>query len=138
MLLFIDDQPAPSWPFLDELLKTGLPVTAVGHVKDAWDFLQANPDVRVIVLDVMMPPGTFFTLEETGHGLLTGMMFYRRVRALYSSLPIFVLTANGNPAIAATMQGDPCAELSAKTEVWADDFAAKVADTYRKLQKDAG
>ena len=131
MILFLDDE-SSSNPFLKELSNVDLPITVLRDVEEAWRFLLARPDTRVMVLDVMMPPGTFLGLEETDHGLLTGVLFYKKVRERFPTLPIFVISNNRNPAIAAALQGDTYADLSAKPDVWADEFASKVAHAYRQ------
>jgi CheY-like chemotaxis protein len=126
MILFLDDEASPNDFYLADLTARHLPVTAMTDLGAAWTFLSERSDVRAVVLDVMMPPGTLFTLADTKQGLLTGVSFYRMLRAKFPMLPVFVLTNNTDPAIAAALQGDRHADLSEKTMVWSDDFAEKV------------
>ena len=62
---------------------------------DDVDHFFAEIDISrywLIILDVMIPPGNTFRLEDTKEGLLTGVFVYERLRALSSTIQIIILT----------------------------------------------
>jgi CheY-like chemotaxis protein len=62
-------------------------------VDDALEFIEgAAGEVRLLVLDIMMPPGRSFDSAQTRYGLDTGIRFYERVRRHSPALPVIILT----------------------------------------------
>jgi CheY-like chemotaxis protein len=67
-----------------------IPVT---QVKDVLPTLQALGDeIKLLVLDVIMPPEDEYSLEETDGGTSTGIRLLKDIRHSYKTLPIVIVS----------------------------------------------
>lgn len=93
MILFIDDERRFMNAYREELEMEGYDVSFVNRVDDAAELFDTHTDsIRLVILDVMMPPGSIFRGEDTRNGLLTGVRFYERIRDLAPRLPVLIFT----------------------------------------------
>lgn len=93
MILIIDDEAREMDSYVRELKLSGYRVVFQKDVDDALEFLRQNlQDIRLVILDIMMPPGKAFKGENTRDGLRTGMFFYGRIREMAPDLPVVILT----------------------------------------------
>lgn len=93
MILFIDDERRYSTIYVEAIREEGYAVEYHKNVDEAWEFFDANADdIELLVLDIMMPPGSTFSGEDTEKGLRTGLFFYERVREKAPDLPVIILT----------------------------------------------
>lgn len=93
MILFIDDEKRYSTIYVEAIEDEGHVVEFQKDVDEAWGFFDANADdIDLIVLDIMMSPGSTFGDEDTEGGLRTGLFFYERVREKAPDLPVVILT----------------------------------------------
>jgi CheY-like chemotaxis protein len=129
MIVYLEDEDASNL-YRDEFIERGIQIIVHRDVTEGWNALAGNADVDVVILDVMMPPGKMFDLDSTKQGLLTGIHFYRRLRAQNAELPIFILTNNTDPEISEAVAGDTNAYHFVKTDVYPDDFADRVISKY--------
>ena len=98
MIIMVDDELRRMAAYVWELRDTGYQVEMCSSVDTALANLEANlPQVRLLILDVMMPPGQAFKNLDTQDGLRTGERFYERVRQLSADLPVFFLTNVSDP-----------------------------------------
>ena len=99
-VLIIDDDKIPMQYYERALRRRHFAVESCSDVDAALRRLNnraAPPDL--IVLDVMMPPGETFTMEETEEGVITGVLLYKHIRERLPDIPIIVLTNSQNPEL---------------------------------------
>lgn len=93
MILFIDDEPRYMDSYIRELELSKYEVVFQHNVDEALKFFEDNlTRINLIILDIMMPPGSSFKDVDTQLGLRTGVYFYERVRQTAPELSIIILT----------------------------------------------
>jgi len=93
LVLIIDDDFTPMELYVKALQLSNFEVHQSLSIDQAMKYLNNYHDiVKIIVLDIMMPPGHILTAEETEEGLNTGVLFYENLKSLYPQIPIVVLT----------------------------------------------
>lgn len=55
--------------------------------------------IDVIILDIMLPVGEMFGVEEANLGLTTGVLLLEQIKGVLPDVPIVVLTAIANQAV---------------------------------------
>jgi CheY-like chemotaxis protein len=95
-ILFIEDERLPMIYYIKELERSGFNVKEFHSPEDAVAFAQTKPQLALIILDIMMPPGEKYKEEDTKDGLRTGVFLFRDLSILYQDLPIIILTNVGN------------------------------------------
>jgi CheY-like chemotaxis protein len=110
MILFIDDEQRYISPFVEELkLRLG-PERQVRLVTDVGEALSIIGNeirtIELVVLDIMMPPGKHFDLDEAGGGLRTGTLVYGKIREQAPTLPVIILTNVADPSLAVRFRGE--------------------------------
>ena len=77
----------------DLLREEGIDVIPVSQVGDVLPILRKfENSVGLVVLDIVMPPGDFYSLAETDGGLTTGLRLLKDIRDEYEFLPIVVVS----------------------------------------------
>ena len=101
LIILIDDDHGPMDYFVKALEIRGFEVRHLDSIDDACVWLESAADnpPAVVIVDMMMPPGKRFTLEETVDGLRTGVLMAREVRRKLHSTPLLVLTNSNDDAI---------------------------------------
>jgi CheY-like chemotaxis protein len=61
---------------------------------DRW-----GDSIDVIILDIMLPVGEMFSIEEANLGLTTGVILLEQIKSKLPDVPIVVLTAVANEAV---------------------------------------
>ncbi|HEY6190448.1 MAG TPA: hypothetical protein VIW80_22540 [Pyrinomonadaceae bacterium] len=93
LILFLDDERRRIATYIEEMEDNDFSVEYKRDVDDALLFLADNINaVKLLILDLMMPPGKSFTLADTEDGLRTGVSVYERVREMSQSLPVIIFT----------------------------------------------
>lgn len=95
MILYIDDEPRYIESFVQELgYEFGEDnIIFEPNTDKALDFFINNSqEIKVIILDNMMPTGKAFKDKPTKEGILTGIFFYERIRISQPDLPIIIFT----------------------------------------------
>ena len=93
MILFIDDEKRYSQIYKEELELSGYKVVYFNDVADSLDFFNKNyENILVVILDIMMPPGKKFKLEDTEYGLRTGIKLYELIREKSPEIPVIIFT----------------------------------------------
>ncbi len=104
-VVLIDDEPYAMKYYTMGLELEGFEVVELATADKAYEFFEEpHPEVRVVVLDIMMPPGEHLADEDHQQGLRTGIFIYSRIleqEALlairHRPLPVAVLTNVSNP-----------------------------------------
>jgi len=92
-ILFVDDEIRWTTTYVEELQAEGYEVHQVTNVDNALQFFQKNRHyIALLILDLMMPPGSSFTNEETHIGMRTGVCFYDTIRQMAPKLYVIILT----------------------------------------------
>ncbi len=129
LVILIDDDHGPMDYYVEALRHRGFSVEQIDSTDEAFRWLEKPgaemPDL--VVVDMMMPPGTRLTMEETDSGLRSGVFIARAVRERFPNVPMVALTnytaeedvANGLPT------GTP---VKAKFEISAFGFADFIKD----------
>lgn len=92
-ILFIDDEERWTDAYVDELRTCGHNVVLKTNVGDALKFFEENCNqIVLLILDIMMSPGSEFTDIETQNGLRTGVRLYEKIREKRQKLYIIILT----------------------------------------------
>jgi CheY-like chemotaxis protein len=91
-ILFIDDDPYVSSAYVGLLESVGFEVNYVRSVKRALRAAEEDRDYDAVVIDIMMPPGTFFDRMETMGGYRTGIPLAREMLELQPMAAIIALT----------------------------------------------
>ncbi len=101
MILFVDDEKRRMENYIMELEESGYSVKLCTDVDDALYFLtEHSKRIELIILDIMMPPGKSFNLDDTQMGFRTGIRFYEKIREVNKTLPVIIFTHVADPNIA--------------------------------------
>lgn len=93
MILFVDDERRHISSYVSELEELGYRVVCENSVDQALQFLNNNrSNLKLIILDIMMPPGRSFKKMDTDEGRRTGVYFFEQVKERAPELPVIVLT----------------------------------------------
>ncbi|HEX9943129.1 MAG TPA: response regulator [Thermoanaerobaculia bacterium] len=93
MILFVDDDDKRMESIIDELSLSGLDVRFYSDVDEAVTFFETHSEeVKLLILDIMMPHGSNFNAEETELGLRTGVRFFKKIREARYDLPVIIFT----------------------------------------------
>jgi DNA-binding response OmpR family regulator len=93
MILFVDDERRYMTAYVEELEAAGYHVSIKTTIDAAHDYFEEHlPEIKLLILDIMMSPGKTFQDEDTHEGLRTGVNFYERVRDRAPDLPVIILT----------------------------------------------
>lgn len=95
-VVIIDDDTFWMIPYRTALLRRGLDVLYAATVQDGLHAL-LDPNVRVVLLDVMMPAQPPYDIEEVEEGLSTGIRVLQdlRNRVISRELNVVLLTNRG-------------------------------------------
>lgn len=95
MILMVDEEKRRMSTFKDYLEDEGYIVVFINDIHEAYVYVEQNhSQIQALILDIMMPWGDLFTREETGSGVLTGIRFYKKVRAAWlPETPVIIYTA---------------------------------------------
>jgi CheY-like chemotaxis protein len=95
-ILFVDDEPFFAARYIDALERR-YRVHFLNRAVEVLPFLEENPKVRAVVLDIMMPTPDGVDHLLTQEGLDTGLWILDQMRSLGTwPLPVMILT-NRNP-----------------------------------------
>jgi len=102
--VLIDDEPEPMKYYIKALELLKFKVLVLPSADKAWEFFgEPHPEVQVVILDIMMPPGKYLRNVAHADGLRTGIFVYQRIveqlavqEARRHPLPVAVLTNVSN------------------------------------------
>ncbi|MDZ8086755.1 MAG: response regulator [Nostoc sp. DedQUE12b] len=93
MILFVDDERRRMDSYVQDLVLSGHKVEFKSDVDSALKFFVENQtQIKLLILDIMMPTGVSFDDDQTHYGLRTGIAFYQKIREENPSLPTIIFT----------------------------------------------
>ncbi|MEH2254723.1 response regulator [Nostoc sp.] len=93
MILFVDDERRRMDSYVQDLVLSGHEVEFKSDVDSALKFFVDNQtQIKLLILDIMMPTGNSFDEDQTHYGLRTGIAFYQKIREQNPSLPTIIFT----------------------------------------------
>jgi CheY-like chemotaxis protein len=93
MILFVDDEKRRMDSYVQDLVLSGHEVEFKSDVDSALEFFADNrTQIKLLILDIMMPTGESFDDDQTRYGLRTGIAFYRKIREQNPSLSTIIFT----------------------------------------------
>lgn len=101
MILMIDEEQRRMRATVDYLKELGYEVKILDDIDVAAQFVQVHRnEIQAIILDIMMPWGNVLTSEQTEVGIITGYVFYEKLRNEYNySGPVIIYTALNRPSL---------------------------------------
>jgi len=133
MILFIDDEPDYVKPFLKAFELSGFPVYITTDLDNALTTIESQEDdILAIILDIMMPPGKLFDLENTDQGLRTGLRLLEHLKEVYEKIPVVILTNLDKSRLGKITHGN-CL-IFEKKEITPWELVNKVANMKRKVK----
>jgi CheY-like chemotaxis protein len=106
MILIVDDEARYIDIFAEELKLSGYEVSTQSDVDEALLFFEQNlSQIDLVIMDVMMPPGSSFA-HMAPDGLRTGVYLYNRIRERVPQLPVIVFTNISDSGISKRFLGD--------------------------------
>jgi DNA-binding response OmpR family regulator len=122
-IILIDDDHGPMDYFVEALRCRGFDAKQIDSTDDVYMWLEVG-DTRtpdLVVVDLMMAPGTRLTIDNTDGGLQSGVHIARAVRERFPDVPIMILTNRPNEEMAGRLpQGT---HIQAKYEISPFSFA---------------
>ena len=88
--VMIDDDRYWTLSYRQALKEHGVKVVYTDNVKDGL-YAASDPEARVLVLDIMMPPGENYDPAEVEEGLSTGILVLRDLGASVKAGRLFVI-----------------------------------------------
>src|SRR5690242_19172073 len=93
MILFVDDERRHISSYVTELEELGYIVICENSVDQALHFLDKNrSNLKLLILDIMMPQGKSFKRMDTEEGRRTGIYLFEQVKERAPELCVIVLT----------------------------------------------
>ncbi|MFN7929346.1 MAG: response regulator [Blastocatellia bacterium] len=128
MILFIDDEDEmESFELGLKLSEYEYQVKRVTNVDDAWEYLNCNEvQIKLIIMDIMIPPGDLFNDVDTKGGLRTGLDLLEKIREKNNSLPVIVFSNVSDQKIISHFQRQPKCLFLRKEEEGAFTLPHKV------------
>ena len=91
-VIWIDEDEYSNKSSCELLTFLGVEILFFTNYEEGYQALANQPKaIDALMLDVMMPPGNFFTARETKNGHLTGFLLYKKIREFYHG-PILMYT----------------------------------------------
>ena len=120
-IVMMDDEPIHMNYIIKALVSEGFDVDVIDNADDAWTYFdKPRPNIRAIILDIMMPPAQAFQDEDHDEGLRSGVFIYRHIleqlhehTVTSTGLPVGILTNVENTLTLTTV------DLQRK-ELWPD------------------
>lgn len=107
MILFVDDEKRRMSSYIEELKLSGYKVEIKSDIDSAFDFFETNHEqIELLILDIMMPPGTAFEDSDTKYGLTTGIHFYEKIRKQSNTLAIIFFTNTSDESLESNISLD--------------------------------
>ena len=95
IVLYIDDE-ADTEKFKSKceiMREEGIDVIGVTSVRDAIPKVtELAKEIDLILLDIIMPPEDYYTLEETNGGIGTGFRLLQDIREVVKDIPIIIVS----------------------------------------------
>jgi CheY-like chemotaxis protein len=138
-ILFVDDEKRWVTDYVEELqdeLSEDYEVVLESDVDKALRYFEEHlAQLALLILDIMMPPGSSFTNGETHAGMRTGVSFYEAVRRTAPNLPVIILTNASEPDLRERFRQEKSCMFLAKLDTLPDELAEHVRSFLEKSNK---
>lgn len=136
MILFVDDESREIDSFVRELQSSGHDIVFHHTVDAALAFFDSNrAAIRLLILDIMMPPGSAFEKDDTQMGLRTGIRFYERIREAAPDLPVILFTNVSEPQVIEKFKREPSCLFLQKSDHLPFELADRVNELLNSVDK---
>lgn len=127
-ILYVDDEAdtekmASKFDIMRSMGVEAIPVTHVDAVLPKLKEL--GDEIKLLVLDIIMPPEEVYSLDETSGGTSTGLRLLKDIRSSYKTLPILIVSVRG--------QGDIEKQYDVEDYLEKPVSAYKVAHTVKRI-----
>src|SRR5271169_439864 len=119
-ILFIDDLIEEIRAFSKALEREGHTVEKVTEPDEALKKLRTT-SYDVLVLDIMMPPGSYIQHPDNKEGMITGILLLQDIRKEFPNIPAVVLTNVGRSEVLQPLYSMRKVKVLQKIEVGIDD-----------------
>ena len=88
-ILWVEDDILSIYPIMEEVKDAGIDIVTASNTREALDALdKESGDFSAVILDVRMPPGKQYSMEETRGGFQTGIALGRTIKDKFPKIPI--------------------------------------------------
>lgn len=102
----LEEEPGEVNSRIEALKAAGFHITLITRVGDLSDALDRTKEgIECVVLDIMMPPDDYVSMEESEGGRLTGIAIYHDLRRRFGPVPVIVVSAHSSEALAPLLPG---------------------------------
>jgi CheY-like chemotaxis protein len=134
MILFVDDEMREVRDYVNELEISGYPVVFMDDASEALEFFyNKSRKVSLLILDLMMPPGSNFEGMDTELGLRTGVCFFKKIREKAPDLYVFVLTNVSDDDVAKHFHSERKCQLLRKEDFLPLQLVEKVKEVLPEI-----
>lgn len=94
-VIYIDDEVTTEKMLsrFEILASQGIEIIQVDNIYDALPIIRKNiSTVGLIILDIIMPPEDYYTLEETNGGSTTGLRLLKDIRIEFATIPVMIVS----------------------------------------------
>jgi predicted nucleotide-binding protein len=130
-ILFVDDEAYQSRLYIDAALDGGFDVQIAESVEEALELARSD-SFDLILLDVMMPSGSFFDETETAGGFRTGKALARELSDIQPEAKIVAFTNSRDPEIEAWFTKDDTVAYIQKQAVQYDELSLTLRKVLRQ------
>lgn len=132
-VLYVDDEAdsekmASKFEMMCSMGVEAIPVTHVDAVLPK--IKEMGDEIKLLVLDIIMPPEDVYSLEETSGGTSTGIRLLKDIRDSYKTLPILIVSVR--------RIGDIETQYDVKDYLEKPVSAYKVASTIKRIVSGVG
>lgn len=114
-ILYVEDEQWIMGGIIDSL-SIDYEVLTAKNADQALEIIESNENIRLIILDIMMPPG--IRVQNSHNGKTTGVELARIiVNELKSKMPIICYTVVNDPAVAEALWALGVKEIVSKKEL---------------------
>src|SRR5436190_1530779 len=100
-ILLIDDEWDLDSTRVEDLMSAGHDVTVINRADEAFARIaDTSAKFDVVLLDVMMPPEGYASLQATNGGRLTGFRLLDDIRKHRGAIPVIVISAHSQSKVA--------------------------------------
>lgn len=77
---------------IDIIKEIGVEIVGIDSVELALRTIERLPKVDLVILDIIMPSGDLYSLEETNGGTTTGLRLLEDIRKKNTEIPIMLIS----------------------------------------------
>src|SRR5579872_1797717 len=125
-IILIDDEHGPIDLYADALREAGHQVEQLDTVEKVFDHLDKKKPADLYIVDIMIPTHGHDQMKAAADGLASGIMLHKKIRRLFSKVPIIILTAISNPEIISGLRVEGNTTIQSKIDTLPSDLVERV------------